>query len=69
MSKDEKPPSSGSNLSRLLAPLARFLPSHRAANKAEVLDTLRLAEEDGIVAQDAYAMMQRVCYLADSVIM
>ena len=43
----------------------RLLPTARAANKSEVLEALRHAEQDGIVAQDAYAMMQRVLYVSD----
>lgn len=37
----------------------------RASSRADVLESLRLAEEDGIVARDAYAMMQRVMFVSD----
>jgi len=63
MSTDEKPPSSGTN--SLFKLLSRWLPIQRAETKADVLENLRLAEQDGIVARDAYDMMQRVMYVSD----
>ena len=45
--------------------LSRILPSKRAESKQEILDNLKLAEQDGIVAQDAYDMMQRVMLVSD----
>ena len=43
----------------------RFLPSSRAESRQDVLANLKLAEQDGIVAQDAYDMMQRVMLVSD----
>ena len=63
MNTSEKPPSP---LRRLLKnTLAHWLPNHRAESKADVLESLRLAEQDGIVARDAYDMMQRVLFVSD----
>ncbi|NND82950.1 MAG: CBS domain-containing protein [Gammaproteobacteria bacterium] len=45
--------------------LARLLPNSRAESKADVLESLRQAEQDGIVARDAYDMMQRVMFVSD----
>ncbi|MBX2847921.1 MAG: CBS domain-containing protein [Acidiferrobacterales bacterium] len=45
--------------------LGRLLPKSRAESKQDVLASLKLAEEDGIVAQDAYDMMQRVMLVSD----
>lgn len=45
--------------------LARFVPALRAESKADLLENLRMAEQDGIVARDAYDMMQRVMYVSD----
>ncbi len=61
MNTSEKPPSPNflSNL------LGRFLPRKRAESKQEILDNLKLAEQDGIVAQDAYDMMQRIMLVSD----
>ena len=42
-----------------------LLPSQRAESKADVLENLRQAEADGIVARDAYDMIQRVMYVSD----
>ncbi|MFT5571364.1 MAG: magnesium and cobalt transporter [Cryomorphaceae bacterium] len=63
MNTIEKPPSRLKQYfkSNLLA----WLPSPRAASKEEVLENLRMAEQDGIVARDAYDMMQRVMYVSD----
>lgn len=63
MSTDDKPPSVSSQLFRRL--LARFVPAPRAETKADVLENLRMAEQDGIVARDAYDMMQRVMCVSD----
>lgn len=63
MNRDEKPPSKPSN--PLLKMLMRWLPNQRAETKADVLESLRMAEQDGIVARDAYDMMQRVMYVSD----
>ena len=61
MNTSENPPSS-SFIQHLLS---RILPSKRAESKQEILDNLKLAEQDGIVAQDAYDMMQRVMLVSD----
>ncbi|MBT8114507.1 MAG: CBS domain-containing protein [Arenicella sp.] len=45
--------------------LTRFVPASRAETKADLLENLRMAEQDGIVARDAYDMMQRVMYVSD----
>lgn len=45
--------------------LLGVLPHRRAETKADVLENLRHAEQDGIVARDAYDMMQRVMYVSD----
>ena len=63
MNTPEKPPSS--SLGIISALLGRWLPSSRAESKADVLDSLKLAEQDGIVARDAYDMMQRVLMVSD----
>ena len=63
MNKPEKPPSPGSGILSTL--LGRWLPSTRAESKADVLENLKLAEHDGIVARDAYDMMQRVLMVSD----
>ncbi|NNC98902.1 MAG: CBS domain-containing protein [Gammaproteobacteria bacterium] len=49
----------------LLQKLVQWLPSQRAESKADVLENLRMAEQDGIVARDAYDMMQRAMYVSD----
>lgn len=63
MSNPEKPPSTRSNSIRKL--ISSWLPVQRAQSKADVLENLRMAEQDGIVARDAYDMMQRVLYVSD----
>lgn len=60
MSTLEQPPSS-----KFLRILASWLPSQRAQSKEDLLENLRHAEQDGIVARDAYDMMQRVMYVSD----
>lgn len=64
MENNEKPPSS-SFLSRIRQFLLRFIPSPRPESRQEVLDSLKQAELDGIVARDAYDMMQRVMLVSD----
>lgn len=64
MNQDEKPPS-GALLQRLKHSFSQLLPMHRAESKQDVLDSLRQAEQDGIVARDAYDMMQRVMFVSD----
>jgi len=63
MNTSEKPPSS--IFSSLKTNLRNWLPSSRAETKEDVLESLRIAEQDGIVARDAYDMMQRVMYVSD----
>ena len=63
MNTAEKPPSIFSNaFKKMLSPL---LPNPRSESKDDVLENLRLAEQDGIVARDAYDMMQRVMHVSD----
>ena len=52
----------GSQVSKLVS---KLLPSPRAESKEELLENLRQAEQDGIVARDAYDMMQRVMLVSD----
>lgn len=63
MSNNEQPPSATQQFFK--EKLGRWFPSHRAESKADVLESLRQAEQDGIVARDAYDMMQRVMYVSD----
>ena len=63
MQLNEKPPPRMAN--RLRDFLNHLLPNHRASSKADVLENLRQAEQDGIVARDAYDMMQRVMFVSD----
>jgi len=63
MSTNAKPPSPVQQ--SLIERVSRWLPSHRAESKADVLESLKQAEQDGIVARDAYDMMQRVMYVSD----
>lgn len=63
MTTSEKPPSSNKRLFKSL--LRNLVPQRRAENKQDVLENLRHAEQDGIVARDAYEMMQRVMYVSD----
>lgn len=61
MTSSEKPPSS----SIFQTLVSRLLPNRRAESKQDVIANLKLAEQDGIVAQDAYEMMQRVMLVSD----
>ncbi|RBP53167.1 HlyC/CorC family transporter [Arenicella xantha] len=63
MNAPEKPPSKFTQL--LKNKLWGLLPQQRAETREDVLENLRQAEEDGIVARDAYDMMQRVMYVSD----
>lgn len=63
MNAPDKPPS---KLSQVLKnKVLGWLPQQRAETREDVLENLRQAEEDGIVARDAYDMMQRVMYVSD----
>ena len=61
MGNSDKPPSTN----YFKAIVGRFLPSQRAESKQQVLENLKHAEEDGIVARDAFDMMQRVMLVSD----
>ena len=50
---------------KLMHRLLHFLPNPRAESKAEILENLKMAEADGIVARDAYDMIQRVMVVSD----
>ena len=63
MNTTEKPPSGTGH--KLMQWLLHLLPNQRAESKADILENLRMAEADGIVARDAYDMMQRVMYVSD----
>lgn len=63
MNTTEKPPSPLTQFFK--GKLGALLPAARATSKADVLESLRIAEQDGIVARDAYDMMQRVMYVSD----
>jgi len=63
MSAPEQPPSP--LFQTIFTRLVNWLPHPRAASREDVLESLRQAEQDGIVARDAYDMMQRVMYVSD----
>jgi len=63
MNVPEQPPSTLTE--KLKNRLLGWLPQQRAASRADVLESLRQAEQDGIVARDAYDMMQRVMFVSD----
>ena len=63
MNTSEKPPST--LLQSLKGRLKQWIPIARAESKEDVLESLRMAEQDGIVARDAYDMMQRVLFVSD----
>ncbi|HAU69229.1 MAG: transporter associated domain-containing protein [Arenicella sp.] len=65
MNSPEKPPSSRSFSQKLKSLMFGILPTQRAESRADILENLKHAEEDGIVARDAYDMMQRVMYVSD----
>ena len=67
MNKSDQPPSSffGGILTKITSLLMGFVPSPRATSREDVLESLRQAEADGIVARDAYDMIQRVLYVSD----
>ena len=45
--------------------VAAWLPNKRPSSREHVLENLRQAEQDGILARDAYDMMQRVMFVSD----
>ena len=63
MKNKDKPPSLLIN--KIQKYIFKWLPSPRAISKADVLENLKMAELDGIVARDAYDMMQRVMFVSD----
>lgn len=63
MKTADKPPSSIGPFFK--NKILTWLPNRRAGSKEDVLESLRMAEQDGIVARDAYDMMQRVMYVSD----
>jgi len=67
MNTPDQPPSSFFDVikTKFISALAALLPHQRAASREDVLENLRLAEQDGIVARDAYDMMQRVMFVSD----
>ena len=67
MNTSDKPPSSlfGRLRLKLNSTLLKMVPAQRANSREDVLENLRQAEEDGIVARDAYDMIQRVLFVSD----
>lgn len=67
MNTSDKPPSSffGRQLTKFTSMLMKLVPVPRATSREDVLESLRQAEEDGIVARDAYDMIQRVLFVSD----
>ena len=67
MNTTDKPPSPffGRLITKLISSLMGLLPVQRATSREDVLENLRQAEEDGIVARDAYDMIQRVLFVSD----
>lgn len=67
MNNPDQPPSTllSGLKTKLATRLAAWLPSPRAANRDDVLENLRHAEQDGVVARDAHDMMQRVLFVSE----
>jgi len=71
MNTPEQPPSSiftgfiNRFTAYILGLVAGLVPSPRATSREDVLENLRQAEADGIVARDAYDMIQRVLFVSD----
>jgi len=67
MNTPDQPPSSllASLKAKFVSVLLSWLPNPRAATREDVLENLRQAERDGIVARDAYDMIQRVMFVSD----
>lgn len=67
MNKPDKPPSSFLDTLKIkfASILSSWLPAQRAITREDVLENLHQAEQDGIVARDAYDMMQRVMFVSD----
>lgn len=67
MNNPDQPPSTllAGLKTKLATRLSAWLPSPRASNRDDVLENLRHAEQDGVVARDAYDMMQRVLFVSE----
>ncbi len=67
MNNPDQPPSTllTGLKAKLATRLGTWLPSPRATNRDDVLENLRHAEQDGVVARDAYDMMQRVLFVSE----
>jgi magnesium and cobalt transporter len=65
MNSPDKPPSTRSVGQKIKSIIFGLLPTQRAETRADLLENLKHAEEDGIVARDAYDMIQRVMYVSD----
>jgi magnesium and cobalt transporter len=67
MNNPDKPPSSflAGLKSKFIAMVSSWIPYQRATTREHVLENLRQAEQDGILARDAYDMMQRVMFVSD----
>lgn len=67
MNTPDQPPSSflASIKAKLTTIVTSWLPYQRATTREDVLENLRQAEQDGIVARDAYDMMQRLMFVSD----
>jgi len=67
MNNPDQPPSSllGAMKLKMAALMSAFVPNQRASSRDDVLENLRQAERDGVVARDAYDMMQRVLYVSE----
>ena len=67
MNNPDQPPSSllGAMKLKIAALISVFVPNQRASSRDDVLENLRQAERDGVVARDAYDMMQRVLYVSE----
>lgn len=63
MTTDDKPPSKPK--ANFFSFISKWLPNQRAESRDDVLENLRMAEQDGIVARDAYDMMQRVMFVSE----
>lgn len=63
MNTPDQPPSTLAQ--KLKSKILSWLPQQRASSREDVLESLRQAEQDGIVARDAYDMMQRVMFVSD----
>ncbi|MFT6099326.1 MAG: magnesium and cobalt transporter [Arenicella sp.] len=67
MNNPDQPPSSflASLKAKVSSMVSARLPNKRPSSREHVLENLRHAEQDGILARDAYDMMQRVMFVSD----